>query len=361
LKVYPAVSLRTITLMLSCAVSIAACCREPVQGSPSEMPSSTPAPTAIPESNDPFTQNACLGRGINLANALEAPAEGVWGVTLEEEYFQIVKDAGFDAVRIPIRWSGYADDAPPYGMDPAFFERVDWAVEQALSRGLLVVINIHNYEKLEMYPDAHRDRFLAIWAQIAEHYQDYPDDLLFEILNEPHGELDALWNDLLVEALDVVRATNPERNVVIGPVQWNNVNALPLLELPEDDRHIIVTVHYYNPFPFTHQGAEWVSGSYEWTGTRWGTEADKRAVIADFDKVAAWAKEHDRPIYVGEFGAYWKADMEDRVLWTDFVARQAEARGMSWAYWEFCSSFGVYDTMWGAWYEDLLGALIPAD
>lgn len=105
--------------------------------------------------------------------------------------------------------------------------------------------------------------------------------------------------------------------------------------LEEEYFQIIVTVHYYNPFPFTHQGAGWVSGSHEWTGTRWGTEADKQAVVADFDSVAAWAGGHNRPIYVGEFGAYWKAEREDRVLWIDFVARRAEARGMSWAYWEF--------------------------
>jgi endoglucanase len=88
-----------------------------------------PLPRATTLSRRMPSQNARLGRGINLGNALEAPAEGVWGVTLEEEYFQTIKDAGFDAVRIPIRWSGYADDTPPYTIDPAFFERVDWAVE----------------------------------------------------------------------------------------------------------------------------------------------------------------------------------------------------------------------------------------
>ena len=34
---------------------------------------------------------------------------------------------------------------------------------------------------------------------------------------------------------------------------------------------------------------------------------------AKLDKVAAWAKKHNRPVFLGEFGAYHKADMTSRV------------------------------------------------
>jgi hypothetical protein len=57
---------------------------------------------------DAFEQNVHLGRGVNLGNALEAPKEGEWGVTLREEYFHLIAEAGFDSVRIPIRWSAHA-------------------------------------------------------------------------------------------------------------------------------------------------------------------------------------------------------------------------------------------------------------
>ncbi len=353
-----------ILLLVNSLISaLYGCARDRVTPAPTPTvtPTTAPSPTPVPAAPDPFEQNERLGRGVNMGNALEAPREGAWGVTLQEEYFQLAKKAGFNSVRIPVRWSSHAGSNPPYTIDQSFFKRVDWAVEQALSRGLLVVINMHHYEEIFKEPAEHRERFLALWEQIAEHYRDYPPELLFELLNEPHDMLVSnLWNGLLKDTIKVIRQTNPTRTLIIGPAQWNSIGALPNLELPEDDRNIIVTVHYYEPFRFTHQGAEWVEGSEPWLGTTWeGTPAQQQAVMRDLDQAASWGKAHERPIYLGEFGAYSKADMESRARWTAFVARQAEERGMSWAYWEFCAGFGVFDRSRGAWNEPLLRALIP--
>jgi len=308
-----------------------------------------------------FKQNERLGRGVNLGNALEAPAEGEWGVVLEEEYFQLIKDAGFDAVRIPIRWSAHASSSAPYQINSTFFDRVDWAVGQALARGLLAVINMHHYDGIAEDPSAHKVRFLALWEQIALHYKDYSDSLVFEMLNEPHDQLTpTLWNGLLQDALNVIRNTNPVRTVVVGTAEWGHAQSLDDLVIPVEDRNIIVTVHYYNPFHFTHQGAEWVSDSDAWLGTTWtGTSEEKQAVTDDFDGVTDWAQKHNRPIFLGEFGAYSKAGLEYRTRWTDFIAREAEERDMSWAYWEFCAGFGVYNQATSDWNYPILRALIP--
>src|SRR5438094_6814552 len=75
--------------------------------------------------------NKKLDRGINLGNALEAPKEGAWGVTLRAEYFKTIKDAGFASVRLPVKWSAHAQADSPYTIDPKFAARVDWAIDQA--------------------------------------------------------------------------------------------------------------------------------------------------------------------------------------------------------------------------------------
>ncbi len=330
-------------------------------------PGETAAPTCVPPStvevDDAFEQNRRLGRGVCLANALEAPEEGDWGVVLQEEYFDLIKEAGFNHVRIPIRWSAHADADAPYTIDPEFFARVDWAVEQALCRGLLVMIDVHHYEELVVFPDKHRERFLGLWRQIAEHYQDYSNDLLFELFNEPYDQLTASrWNELLVDTLAIVRETNPDRFVVIGPPLWNIVWEVNKLELPEDDRRIIVTVHYYSPMELTHQGTDWVEDSDEWLGTTWeGTASEKRQISRDLNTAATWAEVRDRPLHLGEFGTYYRADMASRASWTAFVVQQAEERGMSWSYWEFGAGFGVYDLEHGEWNEEILNALIPQE
>ncbi len=310
---------------------------------------------------DPFTQNQRLGRGMNLGNALEAPNEGDWGVILKESYFQAIKTAGFTSIRLPVRWSAHAKETPPYTIDPHFFARVDWAVHQALSRKLLLVLNIHHYEALMENPTTQKARFLGLWTQIAEHYQNSPPELLFEILNEPHGNLTpSLWNLLLADALSVIRRSNPARTVIIGTANWGGLGALDYLTIPAEEQNAIVTIHYYEPFHFTHQGAEWVAGSQAWLGTKWNASPQEVAAMnRDFDRIAVWANEHNRPIYIGEFGAYSKADLVSRTLWTNAVARAAEARHFSWAYWEFCAGFGAFDSQNEKWIPQLLSALIP--
>jgi endoglucanase len=300
-----------------------------------------------------------LGRGVNFGNTLEAPTEGAWGLTLKAEYFKAIKDAGFDSVRLPVKWSAHSTDMPPYAIDAKFFERIDWALDQAQKNQLNIVLNIHHFDGMDANPDKSEPKFLALWKQIAERYKERPSSVYFELLNEPHDKLtDARWNQVIGPALKVVRASNPTRPVIIGPGSWNGFRNLPKMELPKDDRNLIATFHYYEPFEFTHQGAEWAKGSDKWLGRKWSASGkDIEAVRAAFDSVKAWADKNDRPIYLGEFGAYNKADLESRIAWTRAVTTEAEKRGFTTAYWEFGSGFGLYDPAKGEWRKPLLDAL----
>jgi len=95
----------------------------------------------------------------------------------------------------------------------------------------------------------------ALWMQIAARYRERPDSVYFELYNEPHDKFDAVaWNEAILRLLAAVRKSKPARPVIVGPVSWNNIRVLDQLKLPESDRHLIATVHYYEPFEFTHQG-----------------------------------------------------------------------------------------------------------
>jgi endoglucanase len=309
---------------------------------------------------DIHAANKKLGRGVNLGNALDAPKEGEWGVTLKAEYFRAIKDAGFDSVRLPVRWSAHAQAEAPYTIDPKFAARVDWAIDQALGNGLNIIVNVHHYGEADDDPDRHLPRLVGLWEQLAERFKDRPAGVYFELLNEPHGKLiEGKWNAAIPPLLAAVRKSNPSRPVIVGPAQWNAIRALDKLELPED-RNLILTVHFYDPFEFTHQGAPWAKGADKWKGRKWTGSAEEEAAIRkQFAKAAAWAKKHDRPVFLGEFGAFQVADMDSRARWTNFVAREAEKQGFSWAYWEFCAGFGVFDPQANTWREPLKAALVP--
>jgi endoglucanase len=312
--------------------------------------------------NDPCAVNKLIGRGVNIGNSLESPKEGDWDVTLQEEYFQLIKDAGFNSIRLPVRWDSHAMEKAPYTLDPNFMARIDWAIKNALSRNLVLTINMHNYYDFFKDPNNHKERFLAIWQQIAERYKDYPNTLLFEAINEPQDNLKGVpeWNAMLKEWLAVIRKSNPNRIVVIGSANFNNYYEVKGLELPKDDRKIIVTFHYYMPNKFTHQGAPWTPDSNRYLGLKWGTDQEKRTVERDFKVVANWAKENNRPIYLGEFGVFYKADPNSRFQWTKTVADEAVNQGFSFTYWEFChTNFGIYDPKTKVWNKQLLEALIP--
>ncbi|MFX0181625.1 MAG: glycoside hydrolase family 5 protein [Candidatus Hodarchaeota archaeon] len=307
-----------------------------------------------------INQNSDVLKGVNLGNALEAPEEGDWGIILVDRFFQAIKDAGFTCVRVPIRWNAHAETDEPYTIKDSLFKRIDWVVNNSLFHNLVCIINIHHYEELMADPEGHKDRFLSLWQQISNHYQNQSQNLYFELLNEPTNNLtNNLWNQYLDEAVGVIRHTNPTRKIIIGPTNWNNLNQIENLILPQDP-NIIATFHYYSPFQFTHQGAEWVEGSNAWMGTKWeGTESEKAQIMADFDTAAEWAKKCNTSLLLGEFGAYSKAEMASRVRWTEFVRQEAENRNISWCYWEFAAGFGIYRKISSSWEKDLLQALLP--
>jgi endoglucanase len=312
------------------------------------------------DSTKAMIQNRKIGRSINLGNALEAPDIGQWGVDLKEEYFQLIAEKGFNSVRVPIRWNTHAGYTAPYAISESFFQVIDWVIENSIKNGLYVIINFHHYDELYEDPDGHTQRFLALWQQVCNRYAGYSDSLIFEILNEPHGNLTVTkWNSLLASAYTQIRSSHPERTIIVAPADWGGISALNNLIIPANDDNLILTVHYYNPFQFTHQGAEWADGSDAWLGTKWrNTLAERLQVQYDMERVSSYSQEHHIPVFMGEFGAYSKADLQSRVRWTNYIARFFEEQGFSWAYWEFCSGFGIYNATYKAWNEGLLYALL---
>lgn len=303
--------------------------------------------------------NSAIRHGMNLGNALDSPTPGEWGVTIQPEYFDVIKNAGFDTVRIPVRFSAHADPNPPYLIDREFMLLVDSAIRQGLSAGLTVILDMHHYDEIMLDPVGQRERFLALWNQLAVHFQKFPSNLYFEILNEPNGVLDAdAWNALSAECIQIIRESNPKRQILVGGIDNNSIDSLNRLTLPAD-KNLTAVFHFYLPFEFTHQGASWVEESAQWVGTTWNASSAEEQAIADqLDRAAAWSARNQIPLVLTEFGSISSADTASRQRWTTFLAQETEKRNLGWVYWEFCSEFGVYDCKRDLWDQDMLKALI---
>jgi endoglucanase len=323
----------------------------------------TANPSTTTDSLLAYKRNATLGRGINFGNALEAPNEGEWGLTIKESYIQAVADAGFNSVRLPICWSAHTSYTAPYVIDATFLNRVDTLIGWCTRRNLAVIITIHHFNDLYNYPDnqTYKNIFAAIWQQLSSHYRNYNHEkLFFEILNEPHNNLTAdKWNAMLPSILQLIRNIDKERTLIIDVPDYGYHGSLSNLVIPDSETNAIVSVRYYLPYDFTHQGAHWAEGSRQWLGTTWtATQAQKNTVESDMQQIQNWSKMHKRPVTIGEFGAIINADAASRLIWTDYVTRSFEARKFSWSYFDFGILFKAYDIENNCWLNGFREALI---
>jgi endoglucanase len=367
LKSCGALAALSLLLLVGCAAgsSIAA----PATPAGPDIAAYAPMPNDAPPGASPraIAAASALGRGVNFGNMLEAPAEGAWGLSVTDDFVDKAAAAGFTSVRLPVRWSNHASVDAPFTIDPAFMTRVEGIVDKLLAKNLVVVLNMHHYRQLDgdaldagegKVADAVVDvRYVMLWEQIASRFMGKGDRLVLELYNEPHGRMNGEpWNVLAARALGVVRKADPSRIVVIGPTHWNSAGDLAQLKLP-NDANLIVTIHDYNPFAFTHQGAEWVSPVPP-TGVTCCSAAQVADMTGPLDVAKAWGATKRYPVYVGEFGAYNKADEASRITFTRTMRDAMESRGMTWAYWEFAAGFGVYDPVKLLFRQGLLDALV---
>ena len=325
--------------------------------------------------------NKRLGRGINMGNSWESVGTGGngdcgWGNCLRDEDLKIVKAAGFNSVRIPVRWENDADINGH--IDAERLAGVHEDVALAISLGMPVIINCHhhvglnaaamNYEKDPQAFDDELKRFVVMWTDIAAGLNDFPDSMLvLEIMNEPHDiKKSSTVNAIMTAAYSAIRSVTLTKTIMFEANGYSKFSAIKQLDLPQDG-NIIVSGHYYDPYEFTHQG----------TATMYPcgasiSSSDLSKIGKDFKQYADSAKayfpdvdgKHSVPMNMGEFGAIGRSGSKCaseapseplRAQWADYVIKAAETYGISWHYWAFgkTSGFQAYNQTDDAWFPEM--------
>lgn len=304
---------------------------------------------------DDFSVKRC----VNMGNALDAPNKGDWGHTIDLDNFARIRSAGFDAVRLPVRWSAHLGEGNR--IEQVFFDRVDEVLNAALGADLHIVLNIHHYDALMDNPRANYETFLHIWQQLSTYYQDLPAQVSFEVMNEPNG---AMRGDTMrrfqKEAIAVIRRTNPTRTLILGGENWSSIRTLET-NFMSPDPNVIYTFHYYDPFDFTHQNAPWTGPDGPKETKTWGTASQRRTLRNDMLRAKRFAKKTGRALFLGEFGAYEAAPRAGRLSYMQAVRVEAETAGLGWCAWNFTATFPLFDDTRKTWTPGYLKALGLAD
>ncbi len=320
-------------------------------------------------------------RGVNISNYLEAPPGQDWGAHYTAADFDHIRKEGFDHVRLPVGWHHYAGPAPQFQLRDEIFSKADFLVNSAVERGLNVIVNLHHFDQFTDDPAANTEKFYAIWRQVAAHYASSGTGVAFELLNEPHGAATtAMMNPIYAETIRQIRTSNPQRTIFVGPSRWNQVSELPSLRLPDDEQNVIVSVHCYDPFYFTHQGASWSGPDTKITGIQFpgppaaplvpsSTAAlsphvrdwlhqyntlpsdqnpcSPRAFRPQVAEAKEWSDYYGRPIHFGEFGSYEKADAASRASYYATFRQALDEANMGWAIWDWKAGFKFWDDKQG--------------
>ncbi|WP_035917050.1 cellulase family glycosylhydrolase [Flavimarina sp. Hel_I_48] len=305
--------------------------------------------------------------GWNVGNSLEAVGgETAWGnPMITEQLIDAVQAAGFDAVRIPVSWSQFSNEAE-FTIQDSWLDRVQEVVDYALANDMYVIMNEH-WDGGWMQPTRADQEYVntrleAMWTQIATHFREYGDHLLFAGTNEvmvegdystPTEDYYTVQNSFNQTFVDAVRATggkNVYRYLVVQGFNTNIDHTVNYAEIPEDvvAGKLMMEVHYYDPFNFTL--------NQDSTITQWGNDAE------DPTKVESWANEshvdsqfqrmkttfidEGVAVILGEYGAISHTEIEGhdayRNYYLQYVTQTAKANGLVPFYWDngFAGNYG---------------------
>ena len=338
---------------------------------------------ACSKTEESATNDFRIKRGTNLSHWLSQSEErGESRRThIQEDDFARLDSLGFDFVRIPIDevqfWDEEGNKLPEAWQ--MLTQALDWSVKHHLRAIVdLHIIRSHYFNAVnEGQKDANtlftsekaQQDLINLWYQLSEALKGYSNDsVAYEFMNEPVAPEHEQWNQLVAKVHAALRKVEPKRTLVIGSNLWQGYQTIKYLRVPENDKNIVLSFHYYNPMILTHYSAWWTpigkyKGKVNYPGILVSKEDFEAApdslkpelepyltqeynidkIRADFKDAIEAAKKYNLQLFCGEWGVYEPVDRNLAYAWTKDMLKVFDEFNIAWTTWCYDADFGFWD------------------
>ncbi|GAA4097159.1 glycoside hydrolase family 5 protein [Mucilaginibacter panaciglaebae] len=281
--------------------------------------------------------------------------------------FELLKTLGFKSLRLPVAFSFFeAKNIPLENV----FNHIDKVVKLCHLYGIKLIIDYHYGELNDNNYLTQTPRIINVWLTVAKRYiKQSPDDVFFELYNEPPHMSPQIWKDAAYNIVTALRKVDKKRTFIVGASNFNSIYELSRTERMADE-NIIYTVHFYEPFLFTHQGANWVGDQVATTGVpfpysaekfptmnpktkgTWGetnyyqyrTDGNEQSMVDKLAIVKRWAEKYDVPLICTEYGSYKRyTDQDSRCHYIKAIRRSLKKLNIPGIMWEYDSDFSIFN------------------
>ena len=322
-----------------------------------------------PDNNSANSQiETKIGGGINLS-LLEhtwQTADTLLKVDINEKLNKI-KELGFKTVRLPVAFDLFLQPNSS-NLQIQLVDKLGDAFNTCQKLGLTLIITYH-YGKVYYGSDnrySERDRIMWMWKQLQNKFRGMGyQSLFFELYNEPTEERLA-WKEDINYIINGLRWEDKDRYYLIGGTNYNNADELLDLGKLNDDK-IIYTIHFYEPYIFTHQGAEWVKdrtymtkipypydkkrmptldkssqgSSVEQDYSKYPAEGTKEYIIVRLRRIVEECKKRNMPLVCTEAGVITDAEEKYRRNYLEDITNIMDELNIPLVLWDYDQKFSV--------------------
>ncbi len=281
--------------------------------------------------------------------------------------FKVLKTLGFKTIRLPVAFEFFESEGVP---DDKVFERLDKVVEDCKLYNFKLIIDYHYGKLNDTDYLTETPKIIGLWLKLTKRYRhESPDNLFFELYNEPPHMSPQVWKDAAYNVVTAIRKFDRERTLIVGASNYNSLYELSRF-VRLADNNIIYTFHFYEPFLFTHQGAEWVGDQVATTGVpfpyngenfpkinpkakntsgeknyhEYPIDGNEQSVKDKLQIVKNWGNKYGVPIICGEYGVYNKyADLDSRCRYIKTVHANLKAMHIPGLLWDYNTTFSIFN------------------